>query len=375
MNTVALCREMNRLGHHSLVATTDLLTPAQAVEIQGGATVADFPPGSEDLELHVFPVRFPKRLAYAPELSSFLRQAVSTADVVHVHSVNLYAQYAAWRSSAVAKRPFVLSPRGALDPWIRGRRRYIKQANDFLWQRRMLDDAYAIHLTTEEERQLIAPMHIRAPQIVIPNGIEVDRFRRPGNDRRFREEWLGGYNGPLIMNHGRLSEKKGLDVLLRSLEIVRTKVDAHLVFVGADDEGVGNQLRRHAKATNLARHVTIVPPLSGSELVGAIHSADVWALPSYTENFGMAVVEAMAAGRAVVTSPHVNIAPEASVAGALLMVENSPEAVAIALCELLQNSELRDTMGADAAAYVQRFDWSVIARQFEALYQSASGGA
>ena len=233
----------------------------------------------------------------------------------------------------------MLSPRGALDPWIRGRRRYIKQANDFLWQRRMLDDADAIHLTTEEEQQLIAPLHIRAPQVVIPNGIEVDRFRGPSDGQRFRERWLGGYKGPLIMNHGRLSAKKGLDVLFQALEIVRTEVDAHLVFVGADDEGIGNQLRRHIRATNLARHVTIVPPLSGSDLVDAIHSADVWALPSYTENFGMAVVEAMAAGRAVVTSPHVNIAPEASVAGALLMVENSPEAVASALSELLQDSQ------------------------------------
>ena len=99
VNTVALCREMNRLGHSSLVATTELVTPAQAVRIQDGAIVADFPPGSEDLEIHVFPVRFPRRLAYAPELFSFLRQTVSAVDVVHIHSVNLFTQYAAWRSS------------------------------------------------------------------------------------------------------------------------------------------------------------------------------------------------------------------------------------------------------------------------------------
>lgn len=373
VNTVALALLAQAAGHCVSIMTTDFSTPAQAREPQGGATVADFPLGAADLEISIYPIRRPYRLAFSPELGKALMDNVDHFDVIHIHSVNLYPQYAAWRAATKHKVPYVVSPRGALDPWIRGRGKLRRQINDFLWQRKMLNEAAALHLTTEDERWLIAPMNVRAPHIVIPNGVNVGAFARGAEPSKFRQQWLNGFDGPLILNHGRLTEKKGLDILVVALGLMQHRVSAQLALIGSDDEGVGKRLLELAVKLGVERRISIVPSLSGDDLLNAIAAADVWALPSHTENFGLAVVEAMTAGRPVVTSTHVNIAPDAASAQALMMVPNTPESVAEAITLLLADPDKRMMLSTNATKYVWKYDWSVVGQQYVDLYSSLLG--
>lgn len=371
INCVALCQQMNKLGHQTTIATTDALTPARSAETKGGAALADFPNGAEELDLRVFPLKHPYSFTYAPQLGRFLDQHISEYDLVHVHSLNLYPQLVAWRAAQRDAIPVVLSPRGALDPWIRGKRRMLKQLNDRLWQRQLLDGAAAIHLTTDDELHLIEPMKLKAPKLIIPNAFDVADFARPGDSAWFRDQWLNGYQGFVVLNHGRLSEKKGLNILVAALPTIRHSTPVRLVLIGADDEGIGSLLRDQAARLGVGNDLTIIPHLEGDGLRNAIAASDVWVLPSYTENFGMAVVEAMAARRSVITSPNVNIAPEAATANALFMVPNTVDNVAAAILELLANPDQRVALGVAAARYIWKFDWSIVAREFEGLYQNA----
>lgn len=370
VNSIALCHQMNLLGHQTRILTTDALTPAQASTPRAGATIVDFPRLAREVSIGIFPLKQPYRWAFSPALYHALGQELPDSDIVHIHSINLFPQFAAWKIAELHNKPYLVSPRGGLDPWIRGKRTVLKRANDLIWQRKMLSNAGALHLTSEDERRLIAPLGFTSPQVVVPNGFDVAAFRHPGNPRAFRMKWLEGFAGPLVFNHGRLSPKKGLDILVDAVARIQRHSVVRLAIAGADDEGVGSALHNQAARLGTEDSVTLIPSLSGIDLLDAIAAADVWVLPSHTENFGMSVVEAMAAGKVVVTSPQVNIAPDAAAADALVMVPNTPSDVAAAISSLLVRPSHSSAIGRRAADYVWRYDWSLVGHQYIDLYET-----
>lgn len=357
------------LGVTSSIVTTDCLVPVQSSGRRGGADIGDFPVGADQVAIRIAPLSHPYRIAYSRRLKPMMVEGVQWADVVHVHSLNLYPQFVAFRSAERLGKPLIVSPRGALDPWVTGPRRWLRAINNFSWQSRMLSSAAAIHFTAEEERELASTTTRLQRGVVIPNGVNTSRFRAGGDADAFRALHLKGFAGTLVINHGRLSPKKGLDVLLEAVALIRDTRDLRLVLIGADDEGVGDQLRQRAASLGVSDVLVILPPMDGQDLVNAVSSAEVWCLPSYSENFGLAVFEAMAAGRAVVTSPHVNTAAEAATANALVMVPNTPEEIAAALVRLLESPEERGRLGQAASKYAQRFSWDSIAPQYLEMYE------
>ena len=128
---------------------------------------------------------------------------------------------------------------------------------------------------------------------------------------------------------GRISHKKGLDLLIRAFAMVRRDAPtARLAIVGPDDEGLTPELRALAGNEGAAESIVFTGMLSGDAKRAALAAADVWVLPSHSENFGNAVVEALAAGRAAVISPAVNIAAEIEAAGACVVAPLRAEAFA-----------------------------------------------
>lgn len=331
------------------------------------------PPGLNELDAKVFPLGMLRRLAYSHELGDCLKKKALEYDVMHIHMLFQYPQFAAFKVAHQYGIPYVVSPHGALDPYLRKRGKLRKWAVDRIWQRQMMDEACAIHYTTEEERQLVADLGFSAPAAIIPNGVDVDAFRirpsEPEIDAIKTALNLGA--GPLIVNHGRLDRKKGLPILIQAMKrIVIAMPDAKLVLVGPDSRGHQRELEQIVESQGLQGAVEFAGLRRGTELMSLIHAADVWALPSYTENFGYAVAEAMAAGKAVVTSPYVNIAPAAEQDQALVVVENEPDLVGEAILRLLSNEHERRELGERASAYAEQFDWSAVGDQFIDLYRS-----
>ncbi len=365
-------RALRPLGWQSTIVTTDLAHPA-SWSGKGRVTQAEIPAIAE-LDVRLYPARWPYRLAYAPALARELRELVHSYDLVHIHMLFQYPQFAAYEAARRDGLPYVVTPHGALDPHLRRRSRLLKAMTDLLWQRRMLDAAAALHFTTEEEARLVSDLRLRAPAIVAPNGIDWDAFQRLPSAETFRDRFLGGHDGPIVMHLGRISHKKGLDLLIRAFaRVVREEPGAVLALVGPDDEGLAPRLRALAASERVADRVVFTGMLTGDDRRAALAAADVWALPSHTENFGVAVVEAMAAGRAVVISPEVNLAPEAEAAGAALVRPRTSEAFAGAIASLLRDRDRRESLGSAARAFARRYDWSAAAPAWCALYERALG--
>jgi glycosyltransferase involved in cell wall biosynthesis len=367
---VEIARCVRARGVESTVFATDMAYPAQAVH-RGRLTSNGLPHGWEAVDLRLFPARAPYRLVYSPELGKALRKEVAGYDVVHIHSLFLYPQFAAAREANRYGVPCVFSLHGALDPWLRRRGRLQKALADALWQRRALKRAAALHLTTADESQLVADVAPRVPRRIVPMGIRWGEYQQLPSGEDFRAERLGGHRGPVVLNVGRISVKKGLDLLIKAFARV-VHEEALLAIAGPDDEGLQSKLEALAAREGVRDRVVFTGLVQGDDKLAAFAAADVWALSSHTENFGVAVMEAFAAGLPTVISPAVNLAPEVKQAGAGIVCRLDEAALAETIDSLLGDAARREELGARARQFARRFDWDALAPDLVELYEAVA---
>ena len=368
-------RALLDLGHETSIWTTDMDRPASSANRHHRLGRGDLPDDAHGIPLRIFTAARPLRFAYARGLGSALRDEIDEADLLHVHSLFLYPQLTAARQAARSGTPYVVSIHGSLDPYIRRRGRIRKALVNVAWQRRMLQHAAALHTTADAEAALISDVAPGTPREVIPVGLDLSIFDRVSerDGVRFRTTRLNAHGGPIVLNVGRVSEKKGIDALIRAFaSVVERGKSAQLVIAGPDDEGLTPGLERLAGELGVGGFVTFVGMLDRHEMVAALRAADVWALPSRTENFGIAVVEAMAAGLPAVVSPEVNIARDLADAGAAILAPGTPEAFSEAIEALLLDDKMRRDVGERAREYAQRYDWSVVGPELVGMYERAT---
>jgi glycosyltransferase involved in cell wall biosynthesis len=363
---VEFARVASRAGIASTIFATEAAYPAATS--QGRPVERDeLVEAPIDVPVQLFPLGRPYRLSRSPELRRALRREVARFDVVHVHSLYLAPQRDAGKEARRRRVPYVVSPHGALDPWLRRRGRLRKALAGAAWQRRMLRRAAALHFTSEDEARLAGGIARGVPRFVVPIGIDVAAFAELPPPAPFG-------SGPVILFLGRIAAKKGLDVLIRSFAIVSRRFgDAQLVIAGPDDEGLRTGLEGLAGREGVGDRVVFPGMLRGDDKLAALAAADVWALASHTENFGIAVVEALAAGVPTVISPAVNLAGELERAGAGIVSRTQPEVFALALAYLLEDEGRRAEYAERGREFARRYDWSVVAPQIVQMYEKVAG--
>ena len=303
----------------------------------------------------------------------WLHTHIAEFDLVHVHGLYRFPPtYAAWLARK-RQVPIIMTPHGAIDPFL-----YRQSSRSLLlkrlWERWFdlpnLHGASAIHYTSEDERERASFLKLRAPSFVVPNGLEWARFVNLPARGAFRAR-LGIGDAPLVLFLSRINFKKGLDLLIPAFAQVRARYpDAVLAIVGPDNEGYGAKVHGWVAEHRLQDAVRFVDHLEGEAVLQAYVDADVFVLPSYTENFGMVVAEALACATPVVISDQVNIHREVSGAGAGLVTRCDAGEVAEALCVLLADTPRRAAMGAAGRALVQRiWTWDVVAKQLTTEYE------
>ena len=356
-----LAAALRRRGHEVHVYTTSV----------DGENDLDVPPDRpvdlDGVAVHYFRVPALRRLFWAPALQRRLRESVSDFDVVHLHSVFLYPTWAAARVAAWAEVPYVMSPHGMLvGDVIRRKSRLVKTAWINLVERTTLARAAALHVTADLEGEEIRALRLPMPEIVrqVPNGIEWPTRHVPLSETPFA-------NLPprYALFLSRISWKKGLERLITAWQGVP---DIPLVIAGNDDEAYTPKLRRLAQSLGLAERVIFAGSVSDDHKWALYERADLFLLPSYSENFGMVVAEAMYMGCPVVLTPEVGLARAVASAGAGVITSNNPATLAIAVNDLLANEEQRREMGRRGAEAARRlFSWSHVIDQMESLYLSA----
>jgi glycosyltransferase involved in cell wall biosynthesis len=307
-------------------------------------------------------------------LSSWLASNIGSYDLVHIHALFSFPSVAAAYWASRYRVPYIVRPLGTLNRWgFENRRPWLKYASFRCIEARILRGAAAVHYTTEEEQIEAERLPIRHRPVVIPNPYELPTFSRTGASLLSRFPVLGGKTAILFLS--RIHRKKGLDLLLPAFrELHKRHPEAVLIIAGDGESALVAELRVQARELRIGNHVSWVGFLSGEEKLDALRTSAVFVLPSYSENFGVAVIEAMAAGLPVVVSDQVAIHNEVQHAGAGLVCSCSPKSVATALCRILDDPIDARRMAAKGAAFAsEHYSIPAVTARLIDLYNSILG--
>ncbi|MFA4903620.1 MAG: glycosyltransferase [Desulfobaccales bacterium] len=359
-----MARAVARLGHEVSIYTTNQDGPKEL------AVPLDSPVHRDGVAIHYFPIQPPRFWGTSLPLARALRQKIPAVDLVHLHSLYLFHNLVAGYYCRQYAIPYLMRPQGTLDPFIYRRHRWRKRLMEIMFEHRNIRRAAALHFTTAEEAELASPFTFQTPGLVVPLGFDSAELALLPEPGRFRVRHPELADKRIILFFGRVNFKKGLDILVKAFgAVARKRQDVHLVIAGPDNEGWGDKVRAWLSEAGLLGRTTFTGMLLGPEKLAVLRDADMFVLPSYSENFGIAVIEAMAAGLPVIISDKVNIWREVQAGGAGRVVPCDAGPLAEQILELLAQPELARQMGLNGRTLVQeRFQWPRIAQNLAAAY-------
>lgn len=352
-----MCRALLARGIEVLLVTTDDGWPDR----DAGPRVATL----QDVPAILFPLQFGASFKYSRPLAIWLDTNARQFDVAHIHAVFNHASVAAARACRKASVPYVVRPLGTLDPWSMKQKPLRKRIFWSLEGKTMLGGAKAVHYTSQMEQtgteNLLGVNHGK----VIPLGI--DRAIHLANDLRPSERYV------LVLS--RLHPKKGLEVLIDAFAaLVQDNRFAgwKLVIAGDGPRDYVSSLKQRASVSD-----RIVFPgwLDGERKETMLSGASLLALPSYQENFGLCVMEALARSVPALVSPHVNLSGEIVAANAGWIAAVEKDALAATLTIALGDDAERQRRGRAGKRLSERYSWERVASDLERLYTEIANGS
>lgn len=336
---------------------------AQGVEVETATTDDDGPgrrngkPCGQPLaENGVVRWYFRKSAEFYKPSISFARWAAAQAgrfDLLHLHAVFSFTTTAGAWAARRRGRPYIVRPLGTLEPYgLAQRRPWLKALSMGLVDKPLLRGAAAVHFTSQAEALNARALGLALRELVIPLGVDAPP---PVTTSR----WAGP--GPCVLFLSRLDPKKNLEGLLRAVALLApAQPGLRLLVAGGGEPDYVASLHRLADTLGLGDRVQWAGHLEGRAKSEAFAAGHVFALPSFSENFGIAAVEALSAGLPCVLGQGVAIAEDVARAGAGVQVAPQPPEIAQGLRRIIQDESRRGAMSS-AARRLARESYSTLA--------------
>jgi glycosyltransferase involved in cell wall biosynthesis len=353
----SLARQTQKLGNESIVSGLkdedfDADCRSQTVPVIAGAVCG------------------PWALGYSPELRRTLGGQIRANDVVHVHGIWMYPGALAFKLSRRAGCRRVVSPHGMLEPWALKHSRLKKRVAGWLFETRNLHTADCLHALCDAEAENFRQYGLRNPIAIIPNGVELEE-PPPGHNQ---PDLLGEYpqlkERQLLLFLSRVHPKKGLPDLFHAwAKTGAGDKNWSLLVVGPNELDHESELRKLADDLKISRHIHFMGPAYGSKKQQWLRAADAFVLPSHSEGFSMAVLEAAAAGLPVLLTKECNF-PELAAVGAAVEVPAGLAGIPEGLQQFLQLTQAqRGLMGSKGKELVKRsYVWPAVAAEMVRVY-------
>ena len=248
-------------------------------------------------------------------------------------------------------------------------------------EQRIAQSADRIICAGEHERQVLVNLYGADPDrtAVVPCGVDLRRFRPLDRDTCRRTLGLG--DAPIVLFVGRVEPLKGIDILVEAMAQLERR-DARLLVVGGDAQAAGevHRLQARAAALGIDDRVTFIGAVEQAQLPCYYNAADVCAVPSFYESFGMVAVESMACGTPVIASRVGGLATTIRDGETSYLIPwRCPEPFAERIDLLIENDELRRNLGRAARRAMYRFGWpkiaAALAAEYTRLWTEHAGGA
>ena len=320
----------------------------------------------------LFPQDFLYRLwtGHSFSLKKALKAEIEKFDLVHIHEIWHHPHFVAYKIAKSSKKPFIISIRGELEPWCLNHKALKKKIYSSLIQKKILKEASALHALTKEEVKNISKFVNNKNIFLIPNGINLEEFNNlpPQEDIENLYPELKGKK--IILFLGRIHSKKGLDILAKSFSsIAKDRENVRLVIAGSDEDGYKSKIKSILKNEDILNKVIFTGMVSGNTKLAVLSRANMFVLPSYSEGFSMAVLEAMACGLPVIITNKCNF-PEIGKYKAGIIIEPNINQLGRELENLISNPNLCKEMGENGRKLVrERFTWDEVADQMINLYE------
>jgi glycosyltransferase involved in cell wall biosynthesis len=373
-----LSQSLASQGVEVTVLTTDSNGDIDQPPLQVPLNQPVFEDGYQIRYFHCSPFR---RYKFSLELLQWLWQNSTEFDLAHIHALFSPVSTAAATIARYKKLPYILRPLGTLDPADLQKKRRLKQIYAALLERQNLAGASGIHFTSAQEAKVSERFGTSSTDIIIPLGVRpfqpvtplIPPYQGETNQSQVRRQLGISDDLPLLLFMSRIDPKKGLNLLIPALEkLLQEGLCFQFVLAGTNpqDPDYEKQILEQIKASVLAEHTTITGFVSGELKQDLLQAADLFVLPSYYENFGIAVAEAMVAGTPVVISDQVHIWEEISNAEAGWVCACKIDNLTLVLQEALQDIEQRKRRGENAQAYALKYySWEAIAQQMIQTYR------
>jgi glycosyltransferase involved in cell wall biosynthesis len=357
-----LTEGLARLGHEVRVVTTSLRAVGEPPAARWQSRTRDV--GGVTVEYLATPVRY-RWMGVTPTLPLSLVRG-RPPDIVHVFGYRDVVTTAAAAWARVRRTPYVFEPLNMFVP--RFRNVPLKRTFDAVVGRPVARGATLVVANSRHERAQLVGAGLDPDRVVTrPNGFPPPRDpAAPTGALRHR---LGlGADVPLVLNVGRLSFKKGLDLLLKA---VAPLPGAHVALLGPDDgDGTLGRLQALRDELGLGGRVHFLGPSDERGPGDAYADADVFVLPSREESFGMVAAEAAASGTAVVVTDRCGVA-EVLEDRAAVVVPCAVEPIRDAVRTLLGDPALRRRLGEAGRAVAREVSWEAVVRRQEEIYRLA----
>ncbi|MGH8002434.1 MAG: hormogonium polysaccharide biosynthesis glycosyltransferase HpsP [Brasilonema sp.] len=308
-----------------------------------------------------------RRYKFSLDLLRWLNRHANEFNLAHIHALFSPVSSVAATICRRQKLPYILRPLGTLDPADLRKKKQLKQLYAAIIERPNLAGAAGLHFTSTQEAKVSERFGVSTRDLVIPLGVNPIKKAGDAGEAEVRSQLGISKNIPLVLFMSRIDPKKGLNLLLPALEaLLAERLNFHFVLAGTNpqDPSYEEKIKLQVQASELRSHTTITGFVTGEFKSALLQAADIFVLPSYYENFGIAVAEAMAAGTPVVVSDQVHICQEVRESESGWVGATDVSELTNLLRIALQNPSERQRRGLYAKEYaLKNYSWDAIAHQ------------
>ncbi len=363
---LAMTRALRAEGVEADIVTTNdnggpglLQVPTGSMEDYAGTRVCLLPRWSPRIAAL-------REFQYAADFAPWLRAVLPTYDGLHVHAVFSYLSTRAMMTARSLGVPYIVRPLGQLDAWSLGQKKLKKLLYYALIEKHNLQHAAAIHCTSETESKHVHKLLPKARTEVIPHGIE-PLPEIPDAPARLRQQLALPADERVILFLSRWHPKKNIPLLLQSLSGMISERWT-LVLAGSSENEYATHIHQLIREYGLEGRVRCPGHVQGDEKALLLQGADVFVLPSVSENFGVAVAEALTCGLPAVVTLGVDLAPIVRDLQGGVVCEANPVSLRGALKQDLCGNYNRLRLKEMA---IKLFAWGSSAQKISSLYSDA----
>jgi glycosyltransferase involved in cell wall biosynthesis len=362
---IGLCSALAELGHQVTIVTTNS-------NGDRGQPPLDVPIGiplrqDAGFDILYFNCKPFKRYKFSLGLFQWLNQHVHEYDIAHIHA--LFSPISSI-AATIARRqnvPYVLRPLGTLDPADLKKKQLYAQ----LLERANLAGASALHFTSDQEAKISERFGVNTIDWVLPLGVQLPEPEQ--TPEALRSQYNIPNDRPILLYMSRIEPKKGFDLLIPALKTIAQNTNFHFILAGANPQepDYASHIKNQVEQAIGNDRLTCTGFVSGALKRDLLELADLFVLPSYYENFGIAVAEAMSVGIAVVISDQVHIHTDITRSDSGWVCQCEADSLARSLKIALEDKAMRHTKGQNAEQFANAtYSWAAIAPQLIQKYET-----